>query len=178
MLITVEETTYYRSRRRQRVIEVPSPQERAEQIRRYIDRVNQFYHQISEWLHEYPNVVITKTLLEMNEEGLDDYWIDLLLITIDTGKYEDEVEIRPGGTTVIMCEGTLEIDRGREFFAYMLTGGPLLGIDSKTGLLKPAYEGIDADGWYWIDRHDDTYAHRVNKALWLKLLSRLSGYDF
>ena len=168
MLVTVEETTYYRSRRRQRVIEVPSPQERAEQIRRYIDRVNQFYHQISEWLREYPNVVITKTPLEMNEEGLDDYWIDQLIITLNHGQDENVVKIKPEGANVIMCEGLLQI--GLEFLAYMLKDSPQLWVDRQTGLPKPAYEGIDVDGWYWIESRGEGYAHFVNKPLLLKLV--------
>jgi hypothetical protein len=178
MITTAIETTYCRHERRIITIDVLSPQERAEKIQRYVERVNQFYQNVYDWLQEYPNVAITKTDIEMNEEGLDSYHIDKLSIAIHNGKEEEVVDIRPGGATVIMCEGTLEIEGWlRDFVAYMWKGGPI-GVESKTGRPIPAFQGINEDGWYWIDRHNVDYAKRVNKPLLLKLFSWVSSYDF
>ncbi len=177
MMTTAIETTYcptYYQRRRIVTIDVPSPQERAEKIRLYVERVNQFYQNVYNWLQDYPNVAITWTDMEMNEEGLDSYHIDKLSIAIHNGTEEDVVDIKPGGATTILCEGTLEM--GWHFIAYMCNGGQM-GVTPKTGLPKPMFQGIKEDGWYWVSGRQVDQAQLVNKPLFLKLIDWEERYD-
>ena len=95
-------------------------------IQRYLQRVNDFYGSIYDWLQEYPDITLIKTPFEKSELEVGNYTTEKLSIkTKDNQGYQVIVDMIPGGANIIMTEGTIEIEGWRrEYLAYMKKGGP------------------------------------------------------
>jgi hypothetical protein len=139
-----------------------------QQIFKYVERIEQLYIKIRNWLGE-TNLIIIETPIYILEQ-IADYKVTGLLIKTASGK--TLAEIKPAAASVIIAEGKIDVVGwlGTEYLLYMLKHRPELG----TAL----YKGINQDDWYWIEDSYRNRAHRIEKNLLLELITLVSDYEF
>ncbi len=142
----------------------------------YLQHVNYFYNNIKNWLQNEPLVVVEKPPIKIYEEDLGTYYANTL--SIKTADNKIVVDVKPIGACVVMAEGLIELESwlGKEYIVYMPTGGPT--ITEPSGIERPIYHGIDAEGWYWIEDSRRTKAYKMNKALLLELITMVTDHAF
>jgi len=142
----------------------------------YLQRVNQLFTDIQAWLQD-EKLIAVLTELEI-VDTLGNYNVTLLTIKTPTGK--KLVDFRPRGVLAILAEGLIYIEGwlGIEYLAYMVDGGSYFfktEINEKKEWIKtPYYSTVSVDGWYWIDGTQKDSAHKMDKALLLKLIFHVS----
>jgi hypothetical protein len=103
---------------------------------------------------------------------------------------EKIVDIYPVAASVIAAEGEIKIKgwlSQEELYFFMASPTTTLKVSigkgenriaAGTAIPRPQiYEGIEVDGWYWIDNQTKMGAHILNKTLLLELISQVSDYD-
>jgi len=145
----------------------------AEQKRVYLQRVNQLYQNIQDWLKNN-DLVCTQSVVEI-AETLGEYLVPTLAIQTAAG--EDLAALKPVGADVLLAEGMIEVTGwlDHNYVLYLLAGGPTF-LDP-AGIKHPYYKGIGEEGWYWINRLN-THALRLNKPSLLQLITWVSDYEF
>ncbi len=146
--------------------------EKIQQI--YLQRVNQLYTNMKNWLQNEPFILETGNMEEI--EALGHYQATRL--SIKTEKGEILANLFPKGTSVLLGEGLIEMEGtvGTESIIYMLKDG--LIITDRYGKNRPMYKGINEDGWYWIEDSYRNKAHLINQTISLDLLTLVSDYEF
>ena len=141
-----------------------------QKVQRYVKRIEHLYTEIRAWLvEENLNLKVIDTRVEVLEQ-MAAYKITGLSVQTKTGKVL--AEIKPAGASVIVAEGRIDLNGwlGTEYLLYMLKHRPELG--------KPLYKGLDEDAWYWIEDSYRNRAHRLDKTLFLELITLVSDYEF
>lgn len=140
----------------------------------YLQRVNQLYDQIKHWLSNDTLQVVVGPPVTLQEPELGTYSANLL--TIETPDGDVAIQLKPRGANIVMAEGLIELESwlGKENLVYMPTGGPTL--TTPTGVERAIYQGIDREGWYWIEDSRRTKAYPINKTLLLELITMVSDY--
>ncbi len=147
----------------------------------YLNRVNQLFGNIKNWLKDEARV--EQQEIEITEKFTGTYTVPSLSISTQTG--QALAEIKPRGAYVILAEGLVDVEGGfgREHLTYMVDGGP----DShKANPQNPVqifteqmFKDIDDDGWYWIEETTDEKVHFINdKNALLDIISQVSYYEF
>lgn len=130
----------------------------------YLQRVNQLYAKIGNWLQDEP-LILENGEIEVIE-ALGKYKAPQL--TIKTQKGEQLAELKPTGASVLLAEGTIEVkgwlDRG--YVVYMLASNP------------QTFYNIKVDGWYWQEQRLNTEPHFLNKTWLLQLITWVSDHEF
>jgi hypothetical protein len=158
----------------------------AEEKQLYLARVTQLFTDIEQWLTG--DLHIDRQTIEITE-SIGTYPAPSLIISLPLG--EKLAEIRPVGARIIAAEGEVDLKGwlGTEDISFY-SAAPTTTLKVSLGKgenLMPAgtivpntqiYEGIEEDGWYWIDDRERKRAYLLNKDLLLKLISRVSNYDF
>jgi len=137
----------------------------------YLQRVSQFYHQVKSWLSEM-NFSTSKHLFA---DELGKYEGSILTIKDEDG--ELLARFIPVGAKNLIGEGVIEIVNwlGEEHIFYMPEEGQTIVI---AGNKIPILNGINKDGWYWIEDPHTGEAHFVDKSLLLNLVTLVSDYEF
>jgi len=147
--------------------------ERKKQL--YLQRVNQLYDHIQDWLKD-EKLVLVPTEFDI-VDALGTYKGTSLSIKRQSAK--TLAEFRPRGTSVALTEGVINIEGwlGGEYLAYMVDGGPSLlklNVETNEYIKESYYPAIKVDGWYWMEGTQKNNAHLMNKALLLKLIYYVS----
>lgn len=131
----------------------------------YLQRVNQLYANIRNWLQDEP-LILENSEIEVIE-ALGKYKAPQL--TIKTQEGEQLAEFKPAGASVLLAEGTIDVegwlDRG--YVVYMLASNP-----------QTFYNNIELDGWYWQEQRLNTEPHFLNKTWLLQLVTWVSDHEF
>jgi hypothetical protein len=141
---------------------------------------------IEQWLTG--ELQIDRQTIEITEY-IGTYPAPSLVISLPQG--EQLAEIRPVGARIIAAEGEVDLKGwlGTEDISFY-SAAPTTTLKVSLGKgenMMPVgtivpntqiYEGIEVDGWYWIDDKERKRAYLLNKELLLKLISRVSNYDF
>ncbi|GEM_PF-309948 len=151
-------------------VEARSVDDVAQQQQVYLQRVNQLYANIQDWLREEP-LVVTGSDLEIEEALGGCYLVPRLIITTDQG--EPLADFKPAGATVIGASGSggLIMVNGWIDRAYLLYW-------PKNGHDYNAAGEIKVDGWYWEERYRGTPPHLFDKEWLLKVITWVSDYEF
>ena len=131
----------------------------------YLQRVNQLYANIRNWLQDEPLILEEGELNVI--EALGHYKAPRL--SIKTKEGELLAEFKPTGASVLLAEGAMDVKGGigLEYVLYMLESDP------------QTFFKIDADGWYWQEQRDNVDPHFINnKATLLQLITWVSDYEF
>ena len=148
----------------------------------YLNRVNQLFGHIKNWLKE-ESVAVKQQDIEIVEKFTGHYTVPSLSISTKAG--QALAEIKPRGAYIILAEGMIDVEGGfgREHITYMVDGGP----DSYKAkpqnpvqiLSEKMFKEIDDDGWYWIEETTDEKVHFINdKNALLDVISQVSYYEF
>ena len=138
----------------------------------------QLFRQICEWLEEE----------NIEFKGKEN---DLTLKEGKSGNYntkrwdvftkDDErlFSIVPYGIWIIGAEGRVELegDSGTESFIYLIGSGASLvsdGGSEKDNILYRQVNGIQGDGWHWLDERIIGKKPLLNKDIFLALLERIN----
>jgi hypothetical protein len=140
----------------------------------YLQRVNQFYHFLKNGLAGKHLIFSITPYLFKDELG--SYRGTQMMI-----EKEDKLllaHLIPVGAKNLIGEGVIEIVNwlGNEHIFYLPKPGPTMTMPS--GKTMPILKGIHQDGWYWIEDPRTQEAHKVDKELLLKLITRVSDYEF
>ncbi|MDM8561970.1 hypothetical protein QUF54_01290 [Candidatus Marithioploca araucensis] len=147
----------------------------------YLNRVNQLFGHIKNWLKE-ESVAVKQQDIEIVEKFTGHYTVPSLSISTQAG--QKLVDINPGGAYTLMAEGLLDVEGGfgREHVMYIVEGGPYinkLASDEKDKLIRQqTYKDIDDDGWYWIEETLRDKAHFMNKNALIEIITQVSDYEF
>jgi hypothetical protein len=130
----------------------------------YLQRINQLYAKIGNWLQDEP-LILENGKIEVIE-ALGKYKAPQL--TIKTQKGEQLAEFKPAGASVLLAEGTIDVegwlDRG--YVVYMLASNP------------QTFYNIKVDGWYWQEQRLNTEPHFLNKTWLLQIVTWVSDHEF
>ena len=140
----------------------------------YLQRVNQFYHFLTDWLAEKHFIFSTTPHLFKDELG--SYRGKQMMI-----EREDKLllaHLIPVGAKNMVGEGVIEIVNwlGNEHIFYMQKPGQTMTMPS--GKQIPILKGVNKAGWYWIEDPRTREAQIVDKELLLKLITLVSDYEF
>jgi hypothetical protein len=151
-----------------------------DKIRLYLERVEQLYTQIKQWLTEENLVVVSSRVETIERQAM----YKVTQLTVKTPEGETLAEIKPTSSKVIVGEGLIEIEGwfGKETLVYMTDGGPQIMKPSRNDRTKQImvqmYKGIAVDGWYWIEDSRRRRMHLVDQELFLELITFVSDYEF
>ncbi len=151
-----------------------------DKIRLYLERVEQLYTQIKQWLTEENLVVVSSRVETIERQAM----YKVTQLTVKTPEGETLAEIKPTSSKVIVGEGLIEIEGwfGKETLVYMTDGGPQIMKPSRNDRTKQImvqmYKGIGVDGWYWIEDSRRRRMHLVEQELFLELITFVSDYEF
>jgi hypothetical protein len=149
-------------------------------IQRYLERVEQLYTPIKQWVRE-ENLVIVPSRVDTIERQAT---YKVTQLTLKTQEGETLAEIKPTSSMLVAGEGLIEIEGwfGKETLVYMIKDRLMITKPSRKDRTKnvtvPMYEGIDVDGWYWIEDSRRNRAHRLDKSIFLELITFVSDYEF
>ncbi len=149
-------------------------------IRRYLERIEQLYTPIKQWLRE-ENLVIVPSRVDTIERQAT---YKVTQLTLKTQKGETLAEIKPTSSMLIAGEGLIEIEGwfGKETLVYMIKDRLMITKPSRNDRTKNVtvqmYEGIDVNGWYWIEDSRRNRAHLLDKSIFLELITFVSDYEF
>ena len=139
----------------------------------YLQRVNQFYANIQNWLKD-ENLTFSVKPTEIYEE-LGHYIVPFLSLKTVNGEWL--AEMKPAGAAVIMAEGLIEVvGFDNDYVEYLLAGGPT--VTEPTGKKRFIYQGIDVDGWYWNHRLKTNPTLLNDKTSFLELITWVSDHEF
>jgi len=132
----------------------------------YLQRVNQLYANIQNWLWHEP-LVVTRSELEI-EEVLGRYHVPKL--TIATNQGEQLVDLAPAGASVCNAEGLIMVEGWLDsaYVLYLQTGGLYSGKSKE----------IRTDGWYWKEQRLDIPPRLLDKSCLLELITQVSDHEF
>ncbi len=132
----------------------------------YLQRVNQLYANIQNWLRNEP-LVVTRSDLEI-EEVLGRYHVPKL--TIATAQDEQLVNLEPAGASVGNAEGSIMVEGWLDsaYVLYLQTGGLYSGKSKE----------IKTDGWYWKEQRLDIPPRLLDKSCLLELITQVSDHEF
>ena len=144
----------------------------------YLAHVDALYASVKRWVGEL-DAVEAESPAEMNEEDYGKYSVPRLVLKTREGK--ELARLDPAGAGVVLAFGGIDLHgRFRSDFLYYFKGRgflferpPVNGIPSAP---TPAFEGIDGDGWYWVDSTPSLRAHRVDEDGFRELLELVSDY--
>lgn len=131
----------------------------------YLQRVNQLYTNIQNWLQNEPLVLENREIDVI--EALGQYQAPQL--SIKTTEGEQLAELKPTGASVLLAKGAIDVNGGvdKGFILYMLKSDP------------QTYFTVNVDGWYWFEDRLDVDAHVLNgKTPLLQLITWVSDYEF
>ncbi len=147
----------------------------------YLNRVNQLFGHIKNWLKE-ESVAVKQQNIEIVEKFTGHYTVPSLSISTQAGK--ELAKIKPKGAYVILAEGLVDIEGGfgREHITYMVDGGPYsyrpLPENTTQFFKKPMFKGIKEDSWYWVEDSRLDRANAIDKELLRDLITLVSDYEF
>ncbi|HIE01283.1 MAG TPA: hypothetical protein EYP59_13505 [Thiotrichaceae bacterium] len=149
-------------------------------IQLYLERVEQLYTLIQQWLTAENLVIVSSRVSTIERQAI----YKVTQLTVKTPSEETLAEIKPTSSKVIVGEGLIEIEGwfGKETLVYMTDGGPQIMKPSRNDRNKQVrvqmYKGIEVDGWYWIENSRRRRMHLVEPALFLELITFVSDYEF
>ncbi len=139
--------------------------EQSEQIKYiFLERLEQLFSDIEYWVKE-EGLHTDRAEIDITEKIIGSYRAPTLSIL--TPNQQKIADIIPTCAFVIVAEGLVKI-RGefdQQHLAY----------------LRPSEQtiySIYTDNWYWIEYSRDNHAYIMTKAILLKLLNRVSDYEF
>jgi hypothetical protein len=136
----------------------------------YLEKINQFFGQIKEWLPNSFEVVQTENSLIEDKTG--EYQTPILSI-VKKDKPDDAVaNLLPEGISFLTDDALIEIHGTYEDeeMIYMQENNQRYTI--KNGEKCPMYQGFVQEGWYWIT--DLNQIRLITKELFIDLLNRVS----
>ncbi|WP_321871712.1 hypothetical protein [Paraburkholderia tropica] len=148
----------------------------------YLEHLKSLYEDVREWCAKR-GLQVVEGAVEMNEQGLPHYEAPKITITRDGAPV---AELVPLGAAIIGARGRVDLKGrlSRHAFLFQVGRGPSItiratheGSTSHDGPARPMIQGIDGDGWYWLESHARR-AKRVDEALFGDLLADVSDYDF
>lgn len=148
--------------------------EMEEKQQRYIERVNDLFTQIKTWLpKDLTTVDIPRTI--QDETGEYDAF-GLALVKKNMPEPDDAVaDLFPQGCSALLAEGMIDLDGpyGTVSIVYLEKSKVLwLPRDGKS---RPIFNGVEHDGWYWLEDPLSSRMLPMNAALLLELLEMVSG---
>ncbi len=151
---------------------INNPETDEKKLELYLKRVDDLFSQIREWFKD--DLEVATYPIQVGEP-LGRYEAPALLIRDNA---ETLANLTPKGATVILAEGLLELKGwlDKVQLDYMTGNGPqVFKNNDKT---QSVYQGINRDGWYWIESPITKKARFVDKTLLLKLITLVSDHEF
>lgn len=148
--------------------DVQAPQEK-QQL--YLEKINQFFGQLEEWLPNSFETVLTEN--SPIEDKTGEYKTPILSI-VKKDKPDDTIaNFFPEGISFLTDDALIEIHGvyDDEEMIYMQENNRRYTV--RNGEKCPRYEGFVQDGWYWIT--DLNKIRLVTKDVLIELLNRVSG---
>jgi len=152
-----------------------------EHIDIYRERVNVLYLDVQKWVEP----LTTKMQeVEVLERVSGSYAVRSLEIMKSDGS--EVIRLEPVGTWIIGAEGRVDLKgyNGKEVIIYLTNDGPALNFsetesDGETSKSTMAlFQGVEQDGWYWIEDSRRGRARLMTQELFRDLVSEVSDYAF
>ncbi len=154
----------------------------ADQVKAFIKSVSNFFDEVESWIAS-SSLKSIRQEIEISEEYSGSYKVGKLILQDESGK--KIAELIPVGAFIIGGKGRIDmngtidkaiivnLDAGGQSVTATIT----IGDHSETS--KTAfYNGIDKQGWYWIENGRRGKADFLNKYLFIELLQEVSDYEF
>lgn len=154
-------------------------------LNEYLSRIEVLLGQIEQWCREV-GLQVVRDETEINEERHGVYQVPVLVLQNNVGKRVAQVV--PFGEDVLGTHGRVDLVSNlgkREKFAFLSEGGPSITTRQQTapdGLFVERtlklYQGVDAEGWYWVKPGSISRAYPVSKEVFIDRLRVVAGYDY
>ncbi|MBF0234566.1 MAG: hypothetical protein HQK65_16215 [Desulfamplus sp.] len=153
-----------------------------QKVNSFIDSVDKLFAEIELWIAS-TNLKGVKQEIEISEETSGRYKAKKL--TIEDEKKKKIAKFLPIGTFIIGGNGRVDIigTIDKAIIVNLETGGPSTTTttmtvgDYKETRTTSFYEGIDKQGWYWIEDKKRGKAILFTKDLFIELLREVSDYE-
>jgi hypothetical protein len=152
-------------------------------IEEFLARLDSLYKDVRKWL---PNNLKTRTKsLNLTEETFGSYTAQSL--EIDSPDHRVIATLRPIGAAILGALGRTDLvgSRDTQIIVYYAKGGPVIRFSYKNAAGKefdshqrPLRQGVEKEGWYWIEDRRLGRARPLDKQLFCDLLREVSDYEF
>lgn len=146
------------------IVEESTKQDAEAKKQIYLQRVNQFYADLKNWLQDEA-FILEEDHVDVIE-ALGEYQAPRCSVKTQEG--ELLAEFKPTGASVLLAEGAIDVKGwlDKEYVLYMLKNDP------------QTYYKIEEDGWYWQEQRLDVEPHFLNnKTTLLQLITWVSDYE-
>ncbi len=151
-----------------------------ERITRYLKRVESLYSEVKVWVEPLSTEFIDTTVME---QASGPYSASCLIIKSGVSEI---AKLEPLGTWIIGAEGRVDLigSNDKTTLVYLKQGGSLIeSIESEGGRemnrsTTVLFQGIEEDGWYWIEDKRRGRAILITQDLFRDLVSEVSDYEF
>ena len=152
-----------------------------ESVEEYLQRLEDLYSQIQEWLRE-AGLAWKKKSVAMHEERSGQYQASGLLLHSGGAPL---AEFIPIGADILGAEGRVDLHGPLDNcpIVYLLVGGPRLHTSLSTGSgerleehTHPLFTGINHEGWYALDDREPKAVRPLDHKVFLDLLGKVADY--
>ena len=147
----------------------------------FVDSVNSLFNEIETWIAS-TKLKGSRHEIEISEEASGKYKVVKLILVDEGGK--KVAELTPVGTFIIGGSGRIDLNGSidKAIIVSLEVGDPSMatsvtvGGQTETGT-NSFYQGIDKQGWYWIEDKRRGKANFFTKELFIELLREVSDYE-
>jgi len=149
----------------------------------FLARLSSLYEDVKSWLPDKSLKTQTKPL-KLTEELFGSYTAQSLEIE---GPINREIAtLRPIGAGILGALGRADLvgTRGSQVIVYLAKGGPQIRFSYKNAAGKEfdrrqraMLQGVEKEGWYWIEDRRLGRARPLDKQLFCDLLREVSDYE-
>ncbi|MDP2983023.1 MAG: hypothetical protein Q8O92_06825 [Candidatus Latescibacter sp.] len=145
----------------------------------FVERVHQLISMMQKWV-TYTGLYTIVSNIIVEETIPGKYTIEMLEINDKDGKLV--AKVIPVGAYVIAAEGRVDIKGylGKESVVFLKYGGPSIvsKVNGEVDRVSSLYDGITAEGWFWIEDKRMRRAYPFDEKIFLELITRVSDYEF
>ncbi|MBM4037006.1 MAG: hypothetical protein FJ290_00710 [Planctomycetes bacterium] len=149
-----------------------------EAVAEYLERVEELYANVREWMSDEPGVEFSEGKTRLNEEYTGPYAAKVLKVKLNGGK---ALSFVPKGAYFIGARGHLDVSGPlwRETLVWVDEDGPAIAFketaEGQVEVLqgRPMYPGVPR-GWAWVDNSHRRLVHLDRKVFFRKLLRALT----
>ena len=153
----------------------------AGKVSSFVDSVDRLFAEIESWIAS-TNLKGIQQEIEISEEASGKYKVNKLTLQDEDGK--KIAEFLPVGTFIIGGNGRIDLNGtiDKAIIVNLKTGGPSMTTTTAVGdhaetRTTSFYEGINQQGWYWIEDRRRGKANFFTKDLFVELLREVSDYE-
>jgi len=148
----------------------------------FLARLSSLYRDVRSWLPEKGLEAETKPM-SLTEEILGSYTAQSL--EIEGPNHRGIATLRPIGAGILGALGRADLvgTRGSQVIVYLAKGGPQIRFSYRNAAAKEfdrhhrsMLQGVEKEGWYWIEDRRLGRARPLDKQLFSDLLREVSDY--